>query len=333
MNIQALRGIAAFMVLLYHALPHFTAMGLSLPIYESIVSFGYIGVDIFFIISGFVMAKTTFEKPKSLNSCTLHLYKRFSRIFLGFWSVFILAYLYYHNFNPEYLTKKEVIQSFFLVNANMFDLVITPAWSLTYELYFYLLVALLLLPIRIRPMVLFGVLCLAVVIKNIIVNIGEYKYADFFLSSLLFEFIGGYFLFVFIDRISNVKSIIYMIIIGLAALAIGVYLNIAYGYIRVLTFGTFAFSLVYVFIAMEKNKIYIFKGIVKKIGDSSYTLYLTHTVLLGAFYTIGLRDYFVEKNIPLFGFIFIIIFIVSFSYVFYKFVEYPLYQFSKKAIK
>ena len=100
LNIQALRGIAALMVVVYHARPHFSAMGLSNPIYESIANFGFIGVDIFFVISGFVMAKTTVDKKPSINALTKHLYKRFSRIFLGFWPIFILALLYYQNLNP-----------------------------------------------------------------------------------------------------------------------------------------------------------------------------------------------------------------------------------------
>ena len=107
-NIQALRGIAAMLVLMHHALPHFKAMNLSNSVIEFIGKFGYIGVDIFFVISGFVMAKTTVNKAKGFSLFKAFLSKRFLRIYLGFLPIFILALLYYYQFNPHFLEKKEI---------------------------------------------------------------------------------------------------------------------------------------------------------------------------------------------------------------------------------
>jgi len=74
------------------------------------------------------------------------------------------------------------------------------------------------------------------------------------------------------------------------------------------------------------------KGLLKKIGDSSYTLYLTHTVLLGAFYTLGIRDYLVRKEMPMLGYVLAITFIIIVSMLFYKFIEAPLYRYFKKKL-
>ena len=95
-NIQALRGIAALLVLFHHSLPHFKAMNISNVVFESIAKFGFLGVDIFFVISGFVMAKTTIDKPQNLNASVQFILKRFLRIFLGFWPIMILALIYYY---------------------------------------------------------------------------------------------------------------------------------------------------------------------------------------------------------------------------------------------
>ncbi len=121
-NIQALRGIAALLVVFYHSVPHFTAMGLSNTIFESIGKFGYIGVDIFFVISGYVMAKTSSDVEVCPGNGRLFLGKRFARIYLGYWPIFAMTFLAYFFFRPEMLANKELLQSFFLINSNMFDL-------------------------------------------------------------------------------------------------------------------------------------------------------------------------------------------------------------------
>ncbi|VAW39392.1 Permease of the drug/metabolite transporter (DMT) superfamily [hydrothermal vent metagenome] len=329
-NIQALRGVAAMLVLMHHALPNFQAMNLSNSVVEFVGKFGYIGVDVFFVISGFVMAKTTIDKPKGLPLVKVFLSKRFLRIYLGFLPVFVLALLYYYQFNPGYLAKKEILQSLTLINPNMFVLVISPAWSLTYELYFYLLVALLLFSNKTKPQIVFGMLVFLVIVKNITIPILQYRWLDFFLSSLLLEFISGYFLCYYLDVLSKKKLLPLVVILGTISLGFGLYLNIGYGYMRVLTFGVFAFSLVWFFVLLEKNSVFVVKGFLKKIGDSSYTLYLTHTVLLGAFNTLGVRDYFVKKDIAMIGYILVIVFIIIFSMIFYRIIEAPLYNFFKK---
>ncbi len=329
-NIQALRGIAALLVVMHHALPHFKAMNLSNTVFEFIAKFGYIGVDVFFVISGFVMALTTKSKKHGVPNSVLFLKKRFSRIYLGYWPIFILAFIYYYAVSPNYLADKEILQSFLLINSNMFDLVISPTWSLTYESYFYLIIGLLLLSPKLKPLSVFTFLLIAVVIKNIFIKLGEYKFIDFFFSSLLFEFIGGYILYYFINLLSSKKFIYISAIIVCISFSIGIYLNIGYGYIRVMTFGVFAFTLVWLFIVLEKNNIIKLRGLFSKVGNSSYTLYLIHPVLIGAFYTLGIRDYLVAHNLALIGFIVYLVLIVFISLIFYKFIEQPLYQFFRK---
>ena len=320
------------MVLCHHALPHFNAMGLSNFIFESIAQFSYIGVDIFFVISGFVMAKTTFSQKLNSQNGYVFLGKRLSRIYLGYWPIFLMTILLFIIYQPETLAEKELVQSFFLVNANMFDLVISPSWSLTYELYFYLIVALsfFLSYFHVKK-ILLVLLCL-VVIKEYSLTLGTYKFIDFFLSSFLFEFATGYFICSFWQAISDKKFIPIALIMMILSLSIGVHLNIGYGYIRVLTFGVFASSLVWFFLLIEQHKIFTIRGVLKKTGDFSYTLYLTHTIFLALFYWIGFRDFFVQQNIPLLGFTIMLLLILVWSWLIYMLVEKPLYELTKKKI-
>jgi peptidoglycan/LPS O-acetylase OafA/YrhL len=311
---------------MYHALPYYKAMDLHISIFEGVAKFGYIGVDIFFVISGFVMALTSVKKVQSPQSSWLFIKKRFLRIYLGYWPIFILTLLYFNAIDSDLLLNKNLLQSFFLVNANMFDLLIAPAWSLSYELYFYVIVAVLLFSKKIKPFTVFGLTLILVVFKYFVLDLGANRVMDFFFTTLLFEFISGYLLFYFSQSLSKTSFLWLAIVLAVVALAFGVYFNQGYGFTRVLTFGVFAFSLLWIFIILEKNKIFIVIGIFKKIGDSSYTLYLSHTILLYAFYKSGLESYFVHHNMALIGFIGVVIFIMLISYVFYRLVELPLYR-------
>ena len=329
-NIQALRGIAALLVLFHHSLPHFKAMNISNIVFESIAKFGFLGVDIFFVISGFVMAKTTIGKPQNLNASVQFILKRFLRIFLGFWPIMLLALIYYYLFNPSYLDNKEIVQSLLLVNANMFDLVIAPAWSLTYELYFYLIVAFVLLSAKLKPQLLFGTFIVFIVFKIVYSTFGQNKLLDFFFSALVLEFIAGYALFFYLDKLTNKNFMVVILLATIGFLYLAINFNITYGHMRVLTYGVFSLLIVWLFVSLEKNSILTLKGMFKSLGDSSYTLYLTHTVLLGMLYTIGLRDYLVGVDFAMIGFIIYLILIVTFSWVLYKVVELPLYTTVKK---
>ena len=53
-EIQSLRGLSVIFVFLFH-------------INQDIFSFGYVGVDIFFVISGFVITKIIYENVKKEN--------------------------------------------------------------------------------------------------------------------------------------------------------------------------------------------------------------------------------------------------------------------------
>jgi len=78
--IQGFRGLAALLVVLWHASrylgPYGTGLGgkLFLPA-------GTMGVDLFFIISGFIMFHTTRDSDGSAQYCVAFLIKRFPASF------------------------------------------------------------------------------------------------------------------------------------------------------------------------------------------------------------------------------------------------------------
>jgi len=326
-NLQALRGIAALLVLMHHSLPHFKAMGLSNSVFEFVATHGNIGVDIFFVISGYVMAKTTSNSDHGFDISFHFISKRFARIYLGYWPIFFLALIIYHFHSPDYLLDKQVFQSsVLLIIGNYSELVITPAWSLTYELYFYLVIGLVLTSRLLKPLPVFLFISSLIILKSIFTQLGNSNVLDFFFSPYIFEFILGYLIFYYWQYISAKKWLVVSLLIGIVSLSIGVQLGNDYGYLRFATLGTFSVCLVWFMVLLEANDLIVFRGLIKKVGDSSYTLYLLHTLLLGLFYSLGIRDYLVSENFALAGFIACLILITFISWVFYIFIEAPLYN-------
>lgn len=333
-NLQALRGIAALLVVMHHSLGHFKAMGLSNPVFEFIALHGNIGVDIFFVISGYVMAKTTSKSTPGLATSSQFISKRFARIYLGYWPIFFIALIIYQFHRPDYLADKAVLQSFsLLMFGNYAELVITPAWSLTFELYFYLLIGLILCSRILKPIPIFIAISSLIVLKSIFTKLGNNQWLDFFFSPYIYEFIFGYLIFYYWQYISSKQWIIVSLVVGTVCYAIGTQLGGDHGYYRFAAICSFSVCLVWLMLLLEAHDVIVFRGLIKKVGDSSYTLYLTHTILLGLFYSLGIRDFLVSKNLALPGFIACIVLITLISWVFYILVEAPLYNSSKRLIK
>lgn len=138
-NIQALRAVAAFLVIFVHLEDILKIMGLP--------KFGYGGVDIFFVISGFIMiAVAVRNKPGPVS----FMLERFARIAPLYWVatvlVFGLALAAPFLFKGTQATLDHLLKSLFFIpyareNGTVFPLVFV-GWTLNYEMFFYALFAL-----------------------------------------------------------------------------------------------------------------------------------------------------------------------------------------------
>lgn len=147
-SIQALRGVAVLLVLARHLLAmeeHYGGGEMALP---QLFKLGDSGVDIFFVISGFIMvviSRGRFQVPGAFGS---FLYKRAIRIYPLYWlyslavlSVFLIAPGLVRAMKNGYV---DLVASFFLL-PQIFPPLLGQGWTLTHEVYFYLMFALALL--------------------------------------------------------------------------------------------------------------------------------------------------------------------------------------------
>ena len=140
-NIQFLRGLSVIFVFLYHT---------NIPFFER----GYLGVDIFFVISGFVITQRIIQSYGVKKKISLKDFysKRLKRIIPNLFFVVGSTYIFYLLFGPPDLSLwNEFLSALFGVSNiyyiihdigyfdNVFDDPLAHTWSLGVEEQFYLL--------------------------------------------------------------------------------------------------------------------------------------------------------------------------------------------------
>lgn len=187
-GIQYLRGIAAMMVVFHHVRHVFGDV-------SGWTTFGGTGVDIFFVISGFIMAYMTplssYEMSDRLSDVRRFWLKRLVRIVPLYWIALPLSVVVF----KIGLTDPRLINDFlFLPRFNaQFPTEIWPAlipgWSINYEMFFYLIFGL---------SILFGsrrllVTALIIMTLGIVGTNWQFDSASmrFYTSSIMFEFLFG----------------------------------------------------------------------------------------------------------------------------------------------
>ena len=113
-NLQALRGIAVLLVIAYHLTKIEGKYGHGEGILPSFLTIGMSGVDLFFVISGFVMVTVTRGWFQQKGKPVRFLYHRITRIYPVYWfySLIVLAI---------YLVMPELVNSSQAGNIDLFS--------------------------------------------------------------------------------------------------------------------------------------------------------------------------------------------------------------------
>ena len=158
-SLTGLRGIAACWVVLFHYIMVFhhadliqnqsTGGTISLAITRAILLHGYLAVDLFFVLSGFVMALTygrLFEASFSISAYLDFLSKRLGRVYPLYIAltaaIAVLGYTGVSTFKAP--TQTSLASNVLLIQAwGIADSIDIPAWSISTEFAAYLLFPLL----------------------------------------------------------------------------------------------------------------------------------------------------------------------------------------------
>jgi exopolysaccharide production protein ExoZ len=169
-SVQYLRGLAAMLVVWYHAA---TQIPSNVPFIPG--EFGKYGVDLFFAISGFIMLVTTWDKPMTPVQFMRH---RIRRIVPLYWLVTLTLVAAMALRSSASLTGAAVVKSLLFVpyvslawsGPGLLHIrpVLMQGWTLSYEMFFYVLFAALLLVNReLRLILMVGILSALVLAGNL----------------------------------------------------------------------------------------------------------------------------------------------------------------------
>ena len=143
-NIQVMRGIAALAVTFFHIAGTQRKEGFDTWIFFPFINWGSWGVDLFFIISGYVMAVSLSQNSQS---STRFLLKRFIRIYPLYFSLTILFCLI-SIITPKLFTTFPLESDWFIASLTMTsgllgfgEPILGQGWTLEFEALFYILIA------------------------------------------------------------------------------------------------------------------------------------------------------------------------------------------------
>jgi len=328
-EIDSLRAIAVLGVLFFHLFPEF-------------VTGGYIGVDIFFVLSGFVISRSYLKALLTKEIPFKQFWiKRIRRLMPAYMLVIVVtSVVAFFILEPHLLTnygKSLIGQSFYIQNilfwleGSYFDKAITKpllhTWSLGVEEQFYIFFIVLIMVSNKQSnrFVLFlTTIAVFSIVAGYVVSTASPKTSFYLLPMRIWEFYLGILAYLITDKWKiNQPSIIWKLLLYL---------------LIVITISTFffvktspfpgwqsliaclsVFLIICILIRLPSiNNMLLSNKVFQYIGKLSYSLYLWHWVLISLYVT-GLNK---ELNIE--SSIYIIVASFTLSFLSYKYIENPV---------
>ncbi len=281
-QLQYLRAIAALLVVYFHAVLQFQKVDAGFD--PELYTLGETGVDVFFVLSGFVMWLTT--KGRSITPVEFYR-RRIKRIVPLYWlaTLFSAAIAFAA---PQLLKSTQfdiqhlLASLFFLPWRNPADMsmivpVVVPGWTLNYEMFFYLVFALLLpLPERWRIPALAAAFAAILTLCHILPATTATK---FYGEPIILEFLAGVAIgWLYTEKVLLPKKTAWLVlIVGAVFLLVNERLTGAGS--RFYAWGVPAIFIVYGAVSMDLSKRRVI-GWLSYLGDCSYAIYITHAFSL-----------------------------------------------------
>lgn len=291
-SIQILRALAATLVVVghsYHDAGYIALQTARPPIDLSYFDTGF-GVDIFFVISGFIMIYTTADSFGRPGAALVFLKRRFVRIAPLYWlmttGIILVAVVAPNFLNVPIENWHSIVTSYLFIpdirgNGEIRP-ILASGWTLNYEMFFYAAFACcLMLPLRRGVLWLGGFFVFISVVGSVVALPGTVL--TFWTDSIVLEFMLG-----ILIGLACLSSWRLSASAALTLTAIAVVLAIAFGPIwgwdqilpRFLCAGMPAALLVAAAAWGPSLSPTRFVTLLVAMGDASYCLYLTHPFVL-----------------------------------------------------
>lgn len=354
-NVQVLRFVAAAWVMFLHAKGAllFGDLTPEMPrLLSAIQKAGFVGVDVFFVISGVIMALTTQSNPPSWRVGLRFALTRYVRIYCGWWPFFLL-YLLSYALMGRLSGEQRLLGSFFLVPMGLNAYLVPVVWTLSFELYFYAFVAVLLLfepRQRVAIVVVTGSALAAFVLWSAWqgfytpARFGEtWPLQQFVAFPLVAEFLAGFLLLEWV-RLRKPRAAWPWLIGAAVFFALALYFQKSvvvpgadglegffYSPWRALLVGGFAVCLVAAAL-IARPMSGLCGRVMARLGDASYAIYLSHMLVL-----MVVSWLFMRWGWPAawraWAYVATLACVVAYSYLHFRYIEHPLYRLARSAIE
>lgn len=324
-SIQALRVLAAWLVVLHHCMQIFFNFEVSGIIAGALSRYGAIGVDLFFVISGFVIYNAVESKKVSPGMFALH---RLARIVPAYWVftlltavtlVYLPGVVPFTEYAPVFLLKSLL----FIPGQNPSGIgwfpLLTVGWTLNYEMVFYVIFFLGLF--FSRGLIFFALIAGVYLLQGWVYKLGgEFV---FYGNNIMFEFVFGILICVIYRRgwLAIVNPYVALLMIMSSVFFIGSSSGVTHDPIR---FGVPCAILLMA--ALSQEKYFPESGLIQRLGDWSYSTYLSHVLVICFVFKFS-QAFETEFWLCLIV-IFLIVMVISF--LSYEFLERPIIRAVKR---
>jgi exopolysaccharide production protein ExoZ len=333
-GIQCLRAIAALLVMWAHL--KFVGDFSEVPWIQTAA--GGVGVDIFFVISGFVIPFSAAKLKFDYKSFAVN---RFTRVVPYYYllTIPLIVISIYKGYDSNFNT---LWNSFFFLPIFDFGRFENPyhpyGWTLCFELWFYVVFGILLALLKEKAIPALPIVFVIATIAIFITYNGDWKLPSVLFNPITLEFAAGVILYKFISNLRYAALALFLICAPLLF-----YFVIKTGYLgyhiemlsdkslglrRAMIWGSASACLVGAFLAMDNVRAVSWPNWLIALGDASFSLYLIQPYALT----------FTKKLSPILGLpgpvsgLFFVFSTVSLGVLFHYFVEKKLILFTRSII-
>lgn len=323
--IEAGRGIAATLVVLFHASGSIFAAPKywNAHVFGGIFDFGYAGVEFFFVLSGFIIAHAHSRDIGQPTQLLRYLRRRVVRIYPMYWLVLaVVLTLATVGVGTGGLRTGVIASSILLAGPDSTPTVLAVAWTLYHEIAFYIVFALWIW----HPRVGGGVTAAWLVTVALHAGGIDLGVAPYVSSSLNLLFLLGIGAAAMSRR--RISGAVPLAILGAVAfIAIGletVYLQVLPESLRQLAFGVACAAGITGVVAHERRYVVAIPAVLRALGAASYSIYLVHFPVLSVIAKISSRMGLIGRVPTQLAFFLVVVITLLLGYAVHRIIERPL---------
>ena len=341
--IQTLRCIAYILIVFFYITVTYCNTH-HLAFLGNVFIFGGEGVDVFFILSGFIITYSNIKSIPKTADIGKFLKKRIIRIYSIYWVIISLILLlqlflpFFYKTHFQFTITKLLNTYLLLLNYFMLNDV---NWSLTNKLFFYLLfIIALITPKKNHILLLLFIYLAFLILFSTVLDVKSPS--NNFIYLLLFPI--NIVVLLGIDVVMSIKifsinSSIPFLILGIVLfIDAAIFTNtdnfiLNNSYNRVILYGFPSFIIILAFVKYELNNQVNIPSLFLKLSDASYSIYLFHLPLVATFFKIVFKLHITNYLLIVLLSGGLVIAVCYASIVIYNKIEMPLIKwFNKKLI-